>query len=146
MKCAVTALFPAIVIDAGFADPERLPLQWSKTQPGAAVAVSVTDVPSLYVCEPAGGLVQPLPATPILSVDFERAAWVKCAVTDLFAVIVMLVGFADPYTLPLQWSNAQPGAGVPPNTEDTDYDGLAGTTEAPGLVVIRFVCTLPPPL
>ncbi|MFH2007717.1 MAG: hypothetical protein ABI333_14120 [bacterium] len=41
---------------------------------------------------------------------------------------------------------AQPGDGVPPNTDDEDYLAPTGETEKAGQVVIRFICTLPPPL
>ncbi|MFH2007721.1 MAG: hypothetical protein ABI333_14140 [bacterium] len=43
-------------------------------------------------------------------------------------------------------AHSEPGNTPPPNITDPDYDGVAGTTEESGLVVIRFVCTLPPPL
>lgn len=42
--------------------------------------------------------------------------------------------------------HAEPGAGIPPKTDDEDYLAPAGETESPGQVVIRFICTLPPPL
>ncbi|MFH2005588.1 MAG: hypothetical protein ABI333_03265 [bacterium] len=42
--------------------------------------------------------------------------------------------------------HAEQGNFPPPNITDEDYDGVAGYTEQSGLVVIRFVCTLPPPL
>ena len=111
-KCAVTDLSPVIVTDAGFADPDTLPLQWSNNHPAAGVAVSVTIVPSSYVWVPADGLVDPLPSTAIVSVYCVGGACTKCAVTDLSPVIVTDVGFADPDTLPLQWSNNHPAAGV----------------------------------
>lgn len=41
---------------------------------------------------------------------------------------------------------SEPGDNPPPNTDDEDYDGEAGLTEKNGLVVVRFVCTMPPPL
>jgi hypothetical protein len=39
---------------------------------------------------------------------------------------------------------SEPGAGVPPRTDDEDYDGTAGVYESNGLVVIHFVCEVPP--
>ena len=45
-KCAVTDLFPFIVTDVGLLDPVTLPLQRWNSQPVAAVAESVTTVPS----------------------------------------------------------------------------------------------------
>lgn len=38
------------------------------------------------------------------------------------------------------------GEGPPPNTSDEDYNGTAGVSEQPGLVVIHFVCQAPGPL
>jgi len=38
---------------------------------------------------------------------------------------------------------AEPGDGVPPRTDDDDYDGTAGGYEKNGLVVIHFVCEPP---
>lgn len=35
------------------------------------------------------------------------------------------------------------GAGLPPHTKDSDYDGTAGKTEQSGRIVIRFVCSEP---
>lgn len=42
--------------------------------------------------------------------------------------------------------HVEPGAGAPPKTDDADYDGAAGKTESGGLVVIHFVCSIPPVL
>jgi hypothetical protein len=42
--------------------------------------------------------------------------------------------------------HSEPGSGAPPNTDDPDYDGTAGTTEVGGQVVIRYLCEPPPPL
>jgi hypothetical protein len=38
------------------------------------------------------------------------------------------------------------GSGLPPNTDDEDYDGVAGKGEQSGRVVIKFICALPPVL
>jgi hypothetical protein len=39
---------------------------------------------------------------------------------------------------------SEPGTNIPPRTNDPDYDGLAGTTENSGLVILDFVCDEPP--
>jgi len=47
-----------------------------------------------------------------------------------------------------EWSTmlySEPGSEAPPRTDDPDYDGVAGAGEQPGLVVIHFSCTPPPP-
>jgi hypothetical protein len=47
-----------------------------------------------------------------------------------------------------EWStmlHSEPGSEAPPRTDDPDYDGVAGTEEQPGLVVIHFSCTPAPP-
>ena len=44
---AVTVWFAPIVIEIGLVLPDRSPLQWSKCEPVAAVAVSCTEVPQL---------------------------------------------------------------------------------------------------
>lgn len=52
---------------------------------------------------------------------------------------------AEPETLSprhLEW--AEPLDGLPPNTTDEKYDGVAGQQEQSGLVVITFSCTRPP--
>lgn len=41
---------------------------------------------------------------------------------------------------------AEPGDGVPPMSDDVDYNGTAGQTEAGGHVVIHYLCVPPPPL
>jgi hypothetical protein len=56
--------------------------------------------------------VVPFPTTAIVSVYCMGGISTKCAVTDLFAFIVIEVGFAEPVTSPLQWSNNQPASGV----------------------------------
>jgi hypothetical protein len=45
VKVAVTALFPLIVMVAGFVVPERSPLHPVKLHPAAGVAVNCTDAP-----------------------------------------------------------------------------------------------------
>ena len=57
-------------------------------------------------------------------------------------------GYIAPEALPehSQMLFSQPGAGIPPKTDDDDYLAPTGETESPGQVVIRFICTLPPPL
>ncbi len=42
--------------------------------------------------------------------------------------------------------HVEPGAGAPPETDDPDYVAPAGQTESAGLVIVRFVCTVPPVL
>lgn len=39
---------------------------------------------------------------------------------------------------------SEPGTNIPPRTNDLDDDGLAGTTENSGLVILNFVCDEPP--
>ena len=36
------------------------------------------------------------------------------------------------------------GTGLPPKTDDEDYTDNAGHAETGGLVVLHFVCTIPP--
>lgn len=42
--------------------------------------------------------------------------------------------------------HSEPGTNAPPRTDDPDYDGMAGTSELSGLMVIRYLCEAPSPL
>ncbi len=47
VKVAVTDLFPSVVMEVGFVDPLRSPLQLVKLDPAAGLAVTVTTVPEV---------------------------------------------------------------------------------------------------
>jgi hypothetical protein len=53
-------------------------------------------------------------------------------------------GFVAESAIESIMKHSEPGAGVPPDTDDEDYDGTAGSYEQNGLLIIRFVCTVPP--
>lgn len=55
-------------------------------------------------------------------------------------------GFVAPEAVDSRTLHVERGAGAPPATDDPDYDGRAGRTESPGLVVIHYLCERPPPL
>src|SRR5262249_47937710 len=90
VKTAVTARAWSIVTEHGLVVPVQSPVQWSKVDPNAGVAVSVTIVPSGKACVHVApqsiptGLLPTVPV-PVLLLDTFRS-WVgfrpKVAVTD----------------------------------------------------------------
>ena len=54
-------------------------------------------------------------------------------------------GYIDPTAEMPIMLYAEPGAGVPPNDADPEYDGAAGKAESNGQVVIHFFCEDPIP-
>lgn len=53
------------------------------------------------------------------------------------------MGFVSNEALESRLLSAQPGAGAPPNTADSDYADHAGATEQSGRLVIHFSCDRP---
>jgi hypothetical protein len=53
-------------------------------------------------------------------------------------------GYVSSEALDFRLLCSEPGSGRPPRTDDADYDGVAGSGEASGLVITRFVCEEPP--
>jgi hypothetical protein len=52
-------------------------------------------------------------------------------------------GWVDPSALESVMLFAERGSGLPPRTEDPDWDGVAGTGEQSGSVIIHFSCEPP---
>ncbi|MBI2896884.1 MAG: hypothetical protein HYY06_25220 [Deltaproteobacteria bacterium] len=52
-------------------------------------------------------------------------------------------GFVDPSALDSVMLSSERGSGIAPRSDEADYDGVAGTGEQSGLIVIHFTCEPP---
>jgi len=53
-------------------------------------------------------------------------------------------GYVDPSAIDSLILGGEAGDAAPPRADDEDYDGTAGQTEQNGLIILRFVCDVPP--
>ncbi len=94
-------LFPFIVTTNGLVDPDASPLQFVNIYPLAGLAVSVAELPELYVPPPVT-----LPPPEGLELTDTVYVRMKFAVILLFPYIVTVRGLDEPVASPLQPVNA----------------------------------------
>ena len=146
----MTVLSASIVSVHVGAPPEHGPAQPPKVEPGSAVSVSVTDLPSRNRAEqaapqliPAGLLVMVPDPVPLLVIVRVRTA-VKVAVTLLFALTVN-VHDPVPVQSPLQPVNTKPVAATAVNVTVVS-SGKSAEQLAPQLTPAGLLVTVPLPL